>query len=98
MADEKPSRSAPSQIPDLQASLADAWEVIGVLEEKVNDLVLEVSAALIALAKTVPGFAEEYERAHSAALASQRKSDSELPLSVQRAIRQLRQSGKGKHS
>jgi hypothetical protein len=98
MADEKPSRSAPSQIPDLQASLADAWEAIGVLTEKVNDLDLEVSAALIAFAKILPGFAEEFERARNDFAARQRKADSELPLSVHRAIRQLRQSGKGKHS
>ena len=90
MPDDKPTHPAPSAKPDLQASLADTWEAIGVLEEKVNDLVLEQSALLIALAKTLPGFAEEFERAYNDALASQRKSESELPLSVQRAIRQLR--------
>jgi hypothetical protein len=75
---------------DLRASLLDAWEVIGALEEKVNDLVLEQSAALVALAKTLPGFAQEFERAHNDAVANQRKVESELPLSVQREIRQLR--------
>jgi hypothetical protein len=90
MRNEKANDPAPSEKPDLQASLADAWEVIGVLEEKVSDLDLQVSSALIALARTLPGFAEEFERAYNAALAEKRKSDNEFPLRVQRAIRTFR--------
>lgn len=90
MSDEKPDRAAPSGKLDLRASLADAWESIGSLTEKVDDLDIQVSALIIALAKTVPAFAEEFERVSTAAEAAKRKSDSELPLSVQRAIRQMR--------
>ena len=88
MPNDEPTRRAPSETPDLKVSLA--WEAIGALTEKVNDLDLQVSVSLIALAKTLPGFAQEFERAYDDAVAQQRKSESELPLSVQRAIRQLR--------
>ena len=90
MADKNEVRQAPAPTLDLQGSLADAWEVIGALEEKINDLALEQSATLVALAKTLPDFAQEFERAYNDAVAGQKKSESELPLSVQRAIRDLR--------
>ena len=57
MPDEKP--------PDLKASLIDAWEAMRDLGETVNDLVLQPSATLIALAKTLPSFALEYDQAYS---------------------------------
>jgi hypothetical protein len=92
MPDEKSNNPEASEKLDLRASLADAWEVVGVLEEKVTDLDLQVSSALIALEATLPGFAEEFERAYNAALAEKRKLDSGFPLRVQRAIRQLRKA------
>lgn len=91
MKDDQPNPIGPEKL-DLEVSLCDAWEAIGSLIEKINDLVLEQSAFLIALVKTVPGFAQEFERAYKDAVDDQKRSEAELPLSVQRAIRQLRKS------
>lgn len=76
--------------PDLKALLNDAWEVLSDLEETVNDLVLQQSATLIALAKTLPSFALEYDQAYSAAVSEQEKCESEEAPNVREELRRLR--------
>lgn len=75
MPDEKPPNSRASATPDVRASLLEAWEVIGALEEKITDLDLQVSSALIALARTLPEFAREFERARSTAAGEKRETE-----------------------
>lgn len=78
--------------PDLKASLSDAWEAILALEETVNDLVLQQSAILLALAKTLPSFAQEFDQAYSDAVAEQEKRENESTPIVREAFRRLRKN------
>lgn len=76
--------------PDLKASLSDAWEALSDLEETINDLVLQQSATLAALAKTLPSFALEYDQAYSAVVSEQEKHESEAAPNVREELRRLR--------
>ncbi|SPF40997.1 hypothetical protein SBA1_340038 [Candidatus Sulfotelmatobacter kueseliae] len=74
----------------MQTSLAEAWEQIHVLLEKVDELDLQQTATLIALAKTAPSFALEYERAYKAIAGHEKNSENELPPNVRELFHRLR--------
>jgi hypothetical protein len=76
--------------PDLKASLIEAWEAIQTLQEKVDDLVLQQSATLIALAKTLPVFAQEFDREYTDSEDAQKEHDSEIARQFVEFLRKLR--------
>jgi hypothetical protein len=80
----------PDDVTPLKDSQSDVWEAISVLTEQVNDLVLQVSAIQIALVKTSPSFALEYDRAYTDAVSEQEKCESEEAPNVREEFRRLR--------
>jgi hypothetical protein len=89
MPDKDSGKPVPTQKPDFEASLLDAWEQIHALLEKVDDLDRQQSATLIALAKALPSFALEYERAYKSIVENEKNSDNELPPSAREVFRRL---------
>jgi hypothetical protein len=59
------------------------------LGEAINGQVLMLSATLTALAETVPGFAQAFERAHAAEVAEQERNDNEGIPSVRAMLERI---------
>lgn len=67
-------------------------ELIVDLAEEVNGLFLRQSSALEALAATLPGFAQEYDRIYNTVAVAQAKRDSEGAPSLQQIIQKLKKT------
>jgi hypothetical protein len=87
--------SMPDETNSMKESLNDVWEVLSDLEETVNDLVLQLSATQMALAKTLPNFAREYDQTYSDARSEQEKRENEEVPNVRGEFRRLRERRKG---
>ena len=74
----------------LREMLADILDAIVAQGEAINDQAVQMSALLVALEETVPGFAQAFERAHAAEVAEQEKSDNEGNPSVRAMLERIR--------
>lgn len=74
----------------LKETLSESLDMIVDLGEAINGQVLQMSALLIALGETVPGFAQAFERAHAAEVAEQEKNDNEGTPSVRAMLDRIR--------